>query len=529
MDSLSYNSLEKLQKNDGKSNWNKKKSDQIEKVGVNVCWEGRKTQRSPPMDHATFTLGISTILGLKERKNPLKASTFDSRNDSKLAKDQSRLKTEETAGVNDKQSQVFKPKSISDQVAQKPLAKYPRPFQNKSLLVQSNGKPTVKDVAKKDSSPFKKSSFKANIYRFNSKPMVNKTAHFGSMISQAKGSHRPTLQNKTQPIACFVKHLPEKDHTEGSVGPHIEHRKTLNSSENDLGFNAFDTLQKTSYNHCGNMEEHSGIIYASIPTNDKNKKHEKSRDSKGSKFSNKKNLSFNVSRRNTLRTLTSIDKKMRSSLLEPRRASNKHNYKPTHINFDKKVKPLVYHTENELRAPGLEARLESLPHFPSKCSHVIVMQNLAKCSKLKKRRISTSQPHITGVLRKNHSMNGFSETINIDPQLDMSHKASSRRIPSESGQHELEFLRDRVKSLEHRLSESSEELGVLQRKHKELSEVFLRVVSENVTLKMINQQMRPEISGRDQELRSYIEKTVAELFWPDLDYSDTPKKQSQFC
>ena len=526
MDSLSYNSFEKLQKNDGPSHWNKKKSDDIEKAAPGFSWEGCKTQKSPKMDHATFTLGLSTLLGMKERKNPLKASTFDSRNDSKQTKDQSRLKTEEAVAVPGKQSQIFKIKPIVDQIVPKPNTKFQRPLHNKSFLAQSNVRPALKEAVKKEYSPPKKSSFKANIYRFNSKQASHKPVQFGSATSQAKTSNRPAVQGKNQPISCFIKHLPEKDRAEGSVGPLIEQQKTLHSLENDPGFNAFDTLQKTSYNHCGNMEEHSGIIYASIPTNDKNKNHEKSRDSKRSKFSNRKNLSFNDSRRNTLKTLTSIDKKMRSSLLEPRRTSAKEDYKPDRIKFDKKFKPLVYHTENEFKAPGLETRLDSLPHLPQKCSHVIAGHDLIRSSRLKKKRVSSSQPHITGVLRKNHSLNGFSEMSNMDHRIDMSHKASLRCMPRESGPPELDYLRTRIKSLEHRLKESNKEVSVLQSKHKELSEVFLRVVSENVTLKMINQQERPELSGREHELRAYIEKAVAELFWPDFDNSSTPQKNN---
>ncbi len=519
-----------MQKNEGKSRWNKKKSDQIDKVGVNSAWEGRKTQRSPRMDHATFSIGISTILGLKDKKNPIKTSTFDSRNDSKVIKDQSRLKTEEAPTSNSKQYHPIKIKPFGEQTGTNSLAKYPRPFQNKSFLVQSNGKTVVKETCRNDQPSFKKSSIKTTIFRFNSKPQTQtKTANFEGIAHQAQNNHRPSLANKNQPIACFVKRLPDKDPVENSVGPQIDHKKTLTSSENEQCFNAFDTLQKTSYNHYGNMEEHSGIIYASIPTNDKNIKHNKSRDSRTSKFSYKKNLSFNECRRNTFKTVASIDKKMRLSLLEPQKTSNKRDAKPSNINFDKKIKPLVFHTENEFRAPGLESRLESLPNFPSKYSNSNGIQTMSRCGRLKKRRISSSQPNISGVLRTNNSLKELSETSNLEAQMEISQKASSRCILRESGQREVEFLRNRMKSLENRLGQSNQELNILQKKHKELSGVFLRVVSENVTLKMINQQERLDASGRDQELRSCVEKIVADLIWPDLDQSETPKKQSQFC
>ena len=533
LDSLSYNSFEKTFNEFDGANIEIQQRLSKKKEGVQTQRNDMKNKESLLNGQRTFGDNLNVLLGIKVSKPPSKIAVNDLKTDSIFSKDRSRGKAEVPINLSRNSNALQKgrvEKKVCSLLNAKPIPSVIKlansnfqqdvPFFNKNKDPKSVS--IINDV---------KGVFQSKIYRFANK---NNEKLMPRLQPQKYTSKKNTLLTQTTRIEKIselqgpTKNSNLVNRIEGYLEMHPQVSGNTSASNTFL-----QGKNPCSLSPVKTLTDKIGLIYSHANTAVKLIRKERPAEASNFKTPKTTNLSFKEPRKTGLGLSFSVGKQ---NCLE---SLNK-VCSPTP---KKQTTAQIYSREQEADNQGFTAgvpknqvglrrfakRLDSQPSISSKVSpDKDLKQRIFNLSSVKRHHSRSSQ--IANIIRKTQSLNMISEASTANRLEDMSNNDTTQRIPFDARDKALAVLHRKISALDKKLQSSLKKVNELSSKHKKLSGVLIKVVSDNINLKMQFKKHAPiPLDDGNPELLKAIKKVVSELVLsPDRIYqSENPKKDEQ--
>lgn len=533
LDSLSYNSLEKTFNEFDGGNLEIQQRISKKNEGVQTQRNNIKNKKSLLNGQRTFGENLNVLLGIKDAKQTPKITTCDIKVDSMFSKDRSRGKAEMPINLSRNSNALLNgrvEKKIPSLLNPKPVpltkavntATNPEVFQKKTKDPKSAS--IVNDI---------KGSLQSKIYRFANKNNEKPAPQFQTQKSASKHANRWVQTTKLERIS---EHQGQTENLNllNKIKSYLElnHQVSGNTSVSNT---VLQGKNQCILSPVKTLTDNIGIIYSHANTAAKMVRKETPADASNYKTPKANHLSFQEPRKTGLGISFSVGKQNCIESLNKVCSSTP----------KKQTSAQVYSREQDLgnqcsntglnqNHPGFRRfarRLESQPSISSKVSpEKDSRQRIFNLSRITKYHTHNSQ--IANIIRKTQSLNMISESSTANRLEDISNNDTTQRIPFDARDKALAVLHRKISILDKKLQTSLKKVSELSNKHKKLSGVLIKVVSDNISLKMQFKKEAPaQLDDGNPELLKAIKKVVSELVLsPDRNYqSENPSREEPMC